>query len=328
MSADSDVWLGDVIQAWDGLNARTDAARKLVAELLGFHLALRREETGQEDRVRVSPQDRPAVTPETPPDDVDPNQPAAAEARAPVVVPLGPPVYSESKATDESPRWRLDAVPLEPERRDHVTFAPQHEPLFDPQWTRALVGALCGTRAADGPIDVAAAVERLSQREALSELPREQVTTLRRGVQLLVDHGDSLMPFMRDIDDLSTRIVEIVGRDRTTVLHFSACPLYGAGAGGPSTWGTSYSPPPARTPVVVITDLGRTRGAMLRGAAPERDWLAFAARVAAAECPAIAVVPLPRSQPFGPLARAFRILSWDRTTPVMQARRIAADEAV
>jgi len=245
-----------------------------------------------------------------------------------VVVPLGTPILSESETSGEHPRWRLEAVPLEPERLDHVTFQPRNEPLFDPQWTRAIVGAMCGTRAADGPIDIDSAVERLSRREALAELPRTLVTTLRRGIQLLIDHGDSLVPFMRDIDGLSARIVEIVGRDRTEVLHFSACPSYGAGKGGPSSWTTPYAPPPPHTPVLVMTDLGCTRGARLRGAAPRRDWLAFARVVAAAECPVIALVPLPLSASFGALRGAFRILSWDRTTPVMQARRVAAGEAL
>jgi hypothetical protein len=330
----SDIWLADVLRAWREVGAETDEMRALVAELLGFDLRTARlqasvAKTAVEPEGGV-PLPRSSAAIQTP--DVGPlPETKLAEQETPVILPISvleSPDADAPASTESQPRWVTAAVPLDDERPDHVTFTPPHEPLFESRWTRAIIGAICGTRAQDGPLDLDAVVERLGRCEALTDVPRELVTTLRRGIQLLVDHGESMMPFMRDVDDLSRRIVEIVGRDRTQVWRFAGCPIHGAGPEGPSTWSTPYFPPPPGTPVVVLTDLGLTRGAITRDGATQREWLTFARLLADAGCPAIAVVPQSPSPRMARLSRVFRILRWDRPTAVAQARRVAAGEQV
>jgi len=322
-----EVWLGDVVHAWQALGVTSAAERSIVAELFGFDLEINAAPgeidaaPGLKDTAEQPPSG--PVVPSRPPDDDNPVQTASAIEDAELVVPMAPAVTVDAAPT--VPAWRVEAVPLQSERSEHIEFAPTPEPLFVSRWTRAILGAICSTPSEDGPFDIDTLVERLARCEAIAELPRDRVATLRRGIQLLVDHGQSMMPFMRDVEELSRRIAQVVGRDRTQVAHFSAFPEDGAGPGGPSTWRKPYLPPPAGTPVVLITELGQARGGAIRDAASDEDWLAFGAKLAAAGCVAIAIVPLPLVR-VRSLAKAFRILSWDTTTTISQARRAAAGD--
>ena len=242
-----EVWLGDVVHAWQALGATSTAERSLVAELFGFHLDLNAapaeidaapalKDTAEQPRSGL-------VEPPRPPDDDAHVQSASGAIEdEELVVPLAPALHLDAAPT--APAWRVEAVQLQSERPEHIEFAPTPEPLFASRWTRAIVGAICSTPSEDGPFDIDTLVERLARCEAIAELPRERVATLRRGIQLLVDHGESMMPFMRDVEEVSRRILEVVGRDRTHVAHFSAFPEDGAGPGGPSSW---RKPVPAST---------------------------------------------------------------------------------
>ena len=323
---DGDVWIGDVVHAWRALGATSRVERAVIAGLLGFHLHEEVEPAPPPSAPEAPASERPLSRQglRTSAGDSDP-VPTRTPSTGPIVVPLGPLVEAEGSAPGDQPRWRLEAVPLAPERPQHLAFAPVPEPLFDARWTRAIVGAICATRSQDGPIDMEALVERIARSEAIAELPRERVVTVRRGVQLLIDHGQSMMPFMRDVEQITERIVEVTGVDRTQVWRFSGFPEDGAGPGGPSTWQRPYPPPPAGTPVVVISDLGAARGAAARDGASRDAWLTFGAKLTRSGCPAIALVPLPAER-LATLSAGFRILSWDRSTAVSQARRAAAGE--
>jgi hypothetical protein len=327
----SDVWLADLCDAWIALGAKTDDERRAVAEALGFD---------------YQPAEAPVV--EAPPAPVDRRQQRYVvdgggpiptvrdddtpreESSTPTVVALPTAVVSHRPAppNDAPPQWLAGAVPLPVEQTAHAQFRPVHDPLLPVGWTRAILAALCSTRAEHGPLDIRRIVEDVCRAEPVAELPRVIVPTLRAGVQLLVDRGSAMMPFLRDIDDLVPRIALIAGRDRTPTWNFMDCPLRGVRHS--LTRAREYwSPPAPGTPVIVISDFAMARPAFDRRPAAEEEWAAFAARTRANDCPLIAVTP------FGPerwaqqserLRSAFRFVSWDRATNVARARRIASGQ--
>jgi hypothetical protein len=190
--------------------------------------------------------------------------------------------------------------------------------LLAPDWTRGiLVGALSVT-SDDGPVDVDRVVELLASGQPLLELPRQPWPTMRRGVQVLVDLGDGMLPFARDARVLQHAIGRVAG-EAVHALRFVGCPSRGAGA-GPKPWG-SYAPPTAGTPVVVLTDLGIARPPDSADPGTVSEWLAFAGLVHRAGCPLVAFVPYPDTRIPPELTRAMAVLNWDRATSAQTIRR-------
>jgi len=219
---------------------------------------------------------------------------------------------------------------LEPERLDHLTTRPEHQPLFAPRWTRALVSAACATLTDDGPPDLERVIEVLSNGQPVTVILRERYLSVRRGMQLLVDVGENMVPFARDVTELVDQLLAVIGRDRTQLLYFADCPTLRCGSGGRATWTRSYTPPVAGTPIVVLTDLSLARGSAARSGATEDMWLTFLAIARAHDCPVIVFNPYPLDRWPSSVRRLVRGVPWDRGTTAAithQAARGTASRA-
>lgn len=184
---------------------------------------------------------------------------------------------------------------------------------------RAILSALCRSPAATGDIDVEELVERIARREPVRRLPLRAVPTTRRGVQVLVDFGEGMRPFVRDQRDVVRALERLAGPDGFDVLRFAGTPLDppGAGPGPVWTW-RPYRPPLAGQPVVVLSDLGAGAGHPHRPAVTAH-WMAFAAQLRAAGNQMVALVPVPATRIPAELRAAVPVLVWDRTTRVADA---------
>lgn len=191
--------------------------------------------------------------------------------------------------------------------------------LFRDSVARAIISTSLAVRAAEGDVDVDAVTRLLALGEPLVNLPRRRVPTSRLGVQVLLDFGDAMMPYLRDLTGLPGLLTSVLGA-AVDVLRFELCPVRGVGRDDfPDD---PYTPPPrAGTPVLVVTDLGGG-GPLAPPAATAAQWAAFVDIVRQARCRPVALVPGPAGTAAPHLAAVLPILPWDASTTVHEARLV------
>lgn len=217
-----------------------------------------------------------------------------------------------TRAAGEEEGWIEEVEPLPPPPPEGSFEPPALEPLLMPQWTRGILSAALSTNASDGPLDVERVIDMLARCEGVDEFPTLPSPTMRRGLHLLVDKSQALMPFARDQAWLQEEIRNMAGADRVSVFRFAGCPTRGAGDGR-KPW-PAYEPPPPGTPVVLLTDLGICQPMLTSDWADEAEWAAFAERVRRAGCPQLALVPYGPARWPKSLARVMTLIQWDRGT--------------
>lgn len=215
--------------------------------------------------------------------------------------------------------WTLSAEPLPRGASEEHAPRPPLEPLLVPEWTRAILSTALSTACGEGDVDVERVAERIARREAVTAVPRLPLTTLRRGVQVLVDQGQGMQPFMRDLTAIQGEIRRVAGEHRARVLRFAGTPLRAAGAGPRGRWG-EYLPPPRGTPVLLLTDLGIGRPQLSADPATVEEWLELAAVVRRAGCPLVALVPYGAHRWPAALRDAMTLVEWDRPTSAARVR--------
>jgi hypothetical protein len=172
----------------------------------------------------------------------------------------------------------------------------------------------------EGPVDLNRLLEQLAGNITVEELPRQPVRTLRFGVQVLVDLGEGMEPFLRDEMELVDRVMAIAGRHGCQVRYFSDCPLRRSGEGAGWTW-KPYRPPARGAKVLVLSDFGYNADSSRSAAARLRqDWQETVEIMRRHGCSAVALAPVPcRSIPSW-VSDLMPVLSWDRTTTTTQAQ--------
>jgi hypothetical protein len=321
--------LGDLVRAFGRLRPADAETRASIAALLGITVpepprepesastpplptapaqapassgAPRHEDTGTSRRPLVAPV----------PPDLPPARPLAATLQPDRRVPLRPPAWLErTQVLPEAP-----AVPAVP---------PAPEPLFDPRWTRGILGAAMMGLNAGVSIDVEHVVREVALGRPLRHLPRRPWPTFARGVQLLVDRGDAMLPFATDREWLIRRIRAVAGEENLEVLDFAGCPTRGVCPATGWQW-TDYHPhhlPHPGASVVLISDLGIGRPpGMASRIATVAEWVDFAERVRRADCPLVAFVPYAPARWPTALQRRIHLVHWDRRTSVRIVRRL------
>ena len=218
--------------------------------------------------------------------------------------------------------WR-SAKPLESVTTRHLQGALDHEPLLPPGRACSILAAAVETRDLNGPVDIDRLVETVARARPVQQLPRLPLSSLVRGVQLLVDTGLGMEPFARDQQELTSELRRVIGRSRVTELRFRNIPTRGAGSGPVWTW-ASYLPPAPGTPVLVLTDLGIGGPRVSPQRSQAWEWRTLAECLARRGSSLIAFVPYPSSR-FPPgLARSMTIVPWDRTTTISTVRSLEA----
>ena len=304
--------LADLLESMRELGPADAEASDGILRLLG--LEPRRAEPPQSSSRKPRPP-RPQTTRPT----EAPSQPESAEPR--------PRRRLESVLTPANsgraplPEWIAATEQLGATETRHLHRAIPLEPLFPARTTRAILSGCLATPAETGPLNLARVVEMVGRAQIIRSMPRFVIPTLSRGVQLLIDQSEGLQPFAADQSVLRSALVQVAGRDRTTVLYFHGSPEWGAGSGLREDW-LPYKPPAAGTPVVVLTDLGITQPSGIAGIAAASDWKRFAQLLARAHCPLLALVPYPQRRWPPALLRRMDIVQWDRNTTASVIRHV------
>jgi hypothetical protein len=254
-------------------------------------------------------------TPGTPPGE-------SLQAREPVLIPLSPSgrddLLPRDRGGDDAEIPATDVAPLPSQPAGGVSWSTVRlpvEPLLRPLWTAGVLGRAAATYQPFGDVDTGALVDLLSRYELPRELPRADVLTLARGVQVLVDIGAGMEPFVADQSQVVAQLRRIVGRDRTEVLQFRNAPLRGAGKGPVWTW-SGYPAPEPGVPVVALTDLGLGGPPLEPGTAMRAEWAELAALLEWRGSPLLALVPYPPERWTRDLGAGMRLIEWNEGTGV------------
>lgn len=316
------IFLGDLARAVCELEVSDPTGVKLIAGMLGFSLELREEEkkpprpspgeTGETLTLPVTPGgegfggDDPGVMP-----------PPETEEKERTAIPVELNLMPGEKET-----WIPEVEPLPPQNEGPVETPPLI-PLFMERWTRGILSAALSTWADEGLLDIEGVTETLARCEAVERLPTVPSRTLGRGVQLLLDKSQAMMPFVRDQAWMLREIRNLVGSNKVEVLRFVGSPARGSGA-GPKPW-PEYQPPPPGTPVVVLSDLGICQPTLAADWADEEEWMTVIEQVRRASCPLIALVPYKASRWPRSLIRLMTIVQWDRSTTAATVASLLKD---
>ena len=302
------IWLGDLAAALCRLRPSPEAEVAIV-QILGLPRAA--AETADMQGAKPTPEKKstPPVTRRSPQDRV---------IRQPTFVPAAIDLEVIAEETSEAkPTSVLIGVEaLEQGLPEDTLPDPRLDPLFRPEWTRALLSGALSTEGGQGAIDFDRLAEMLASLNPVERLPRFPVPTLRRGVQVLVDRGECMQPFLGDQERILVALSHVIGKDRVIVMGFAGSPLRGTGAGSQWEW-RSYAPPGPGTPVLLLTDLG-----IQSSGADESEWLEFSGALKHSGNPLVALVPYPPERWPRRLAGAIDIIPWDGSTTISAVRRI------
>lgn len=323
MSSRPPIGFGDLVTALGclGLLDRDDPAEaERVARILGVghKTAQGNEATRHADE--PLPATQIPVSQHTSP--MTPSEPEEIEAKAPDdgATTLSLTIEVGARPADHPPAvWLLRASALPaPPRSDSTLFKAPLEPLFEPTSSRSLLASALAVWEETGSVDVGRLVQRMAKQEVARHVPRTLRSTLRRGVQVLVDFGPGMELFLRDSLALVEQIRLVAGAHRVEVLRFASDPLL-AGPGPRRTW-RDYRPPEPFTPIVALCDLGIS-SARLHLPVADDVWHRLAARAELARCRLVCVVPYPRRRwPEG--LSELAIIEWDRSATVGGVRRL------
>lgn len=314
----SDVWLGDLIQAWRALGADGERARQ-VAALMGFDLPVTRAAPDR-DPVRIpSPPPVPDPVQTKPGTERVPDRPASSVApalvRRDVPEPARPVTYRRNlrpAGVDIGVRTppgavaagSADVLPPAPARRtDPLPLLP----LLPARVTPGIVTGAVATDAGDGPPDVDALTERVAQRRFGEAIPRIVRASLFRGVQLLLDRSPAMVPFERDVTELARLVRLVVGHDIEEV-SFSGRPQDRLPGDGPR-----YAPPRPGTPVLALSDLGIGRAPGHLRLDTRTSWPPLGELLRRRGSELVVFVPYPPSR-WPALGGGIRMIPWDTAT--------------
>lgn len=312
-----EIGLGDLVLAFAALGEGDEATNGRISRCLGFtgidpnppeHLRGAYDANRIPRRRKPEPQLRPPPSPPMFPPlprSVDLPEETLESGFAPL-----PPLPEQDR-----PDW-LDQPPAE----DAIAPTPVPRlPLFPRGTAKGVLGAAVATRRPGAEPDIPRLIAALVRGHPLRDLPRKPAATLDQGVQLLLDVGEAMTPFLPDLDDLADALERLLGRERCEVFEFSADPARATAwsAGGKAR---PWRPRPGR-PVVLATDFGLGPAALAAARVPPAAWTAFEQRVREAGNPLIAFVPLPPERWPLRLARRLTLIHWDPRTSAAAVKR-------
>lgn len=305
----STIFLGDLARAICELGVKDPEAIKLVAAMLGFSVSLPLEEKkASRSETSAAPEVAAGAPVSSTTEDVNPDYAPAsvsiAEDRQAIAIQL-------NQTAGQKETWIPEVEPL-PRQEDGPIVTPPLIPLFMPQWTRGILSAAFSTLADEGQLDIERVTELLARGENVERLPTLPALTLGRGVQLLLDKSQAMMPFIRDQAWVLREIRNVVGTNKVEVLRFIGSPLRGAGS-GLRPW-PAYQPPLPGVQVVLLSDLGIRQPMLAADWADEEEWADFARVVRHAQCPLMALVPYKSARWPRAVSRLMTIVPWDRVT--------------
>jgi hypothetical protein len=316
--ARGEIGLGDLVRALHALGTEDETVVDQIAASLGFtgrdpnppEHGQGAYDTSRFTRIHRprKPEPKTPISPGLPP---MPSQPKAPQQLSDIWL---EPIAPSTSASE--PEWLAMLPDDEAEAPDPL----DREALLGKYTAPGVIGAAVCTRRPGPDLDVPRLTEFAISGQLLDRIPRLPETTLERGIQMLVDGGESMAPFRPDTDDLLDSFANVVGRSRCVVFDFEADPadaVRWTADGRERRW----RPEPGR-PVVLATDLDIGAASASRHRTRQRTWQSFARRCREARCPLVAFVPrTPDRWPSG-LQRWISLIHWDPRTSAAAVRRL------
>jgi hypothetical protein len=295
--------IGDVLRAWELLDASSSETRAAIAELLGFDLSSR---TGSS-----------AV-----------NLPTTGEVRVPLPGPLPPPPPQPSKGVRRE--ILVETLPQRPEESRNAVLGnealflpssvpplPPKLPLLNPQWVRALLSNLLSLTIPGNQLDLPRLVRDFSSGAPMRRIPWRSMSTMSAGVRCFIDAGPPLDVLADDTWEVLRNLRLLAGFERVAIKYFQTVPdapdsRYDAeseGAAAPDS------------PVLILSDFGHYPATGRRWALI-REWLAWIERERARGTTLIVgMTPLDPANWPSSLARDIQLVEWDVHTGVRPSVR-------
>lgn len=318
-----EIHLGELISALVELGCDDAAQAETIAACLGFGLrAADLAATGAAtpaiyDHSRALPQ--PAATRgETPrrPGWALPPSSLAAETLPDRILPSQLAGVDALPSTDSplAPAWLATGYRcLDPD-----ASSPPRQSLFSARAARGVLTAALASGRAGDELDLDELVRCVVNGRIPQSLPRLPFMTLDRGCQLLLDYGDSMVPWWEDLRQLACQVSEVLGAERTAIFDFASSPASASRWRADREALEAWQPEPGR-PILVATDFG------IRGE-PVRDldgagWHAFVDRCAARDCALLVLVPWSRIYWPKDLGLHPQLVHWHPATSAAMLRR-------
>jgi hypothetical protein len=301
------VWFGDFVRACTALDARSLSRQLQVAGLLDLR------SSGGATAVTpgaVTDTDDDPEAPEAPGAGKTPTKAAVAPTGSPGRRPTDTLSQADQSQSEMTPELHWNVDPL-PRQRRRTGPPPRPAPLLAPRYAATILHLAIRQMVAEGDIDAASAVRRMSEGRSMDALPRHRRPTLRLGVELLIDRGPGMQPYARDHEAVIEVVRQLVGPDRMAVRYFDAVPTRGVGSGPVRTW-RPYAPRPGGAPTLLITDFGIGGFAMDQFRARAADWRRFFTMTRAASVDCIALVPYPPARWPRWMRSHVHMVQWDR----------------
>ncbi|MCP4340058.1 MAG: hypothetical protein GY799_14500 [Desulfobulbaceae bacterium] len=319
MKRNHDIWLGDLIRSWEIFAPANDATSKLLAGLLGFTWTAEIP-----DKKKPVPPDSETETLTTS-EVIQPPPPPPAAPPLPVQEPEPDPLATELPQLESQQKeqmWKTEwaSVQLLPPPVSNIKPYPVIvPPLFRPGWSRTIVTTMASRRLPIGSIDEERLVRTMASAQPVRTIPRRPRWSTSLGLQLLIDKGPGMAPFVTDQIAIARQFNECVGGERLEKCRFCNSPLRGLSIAGSLV---EYRPPQPGVPVVAVSDLGLGAPDTHINSSRPDEWLALARLLAARDSALAVLVPWPRERIPSRLRRSLAIVEWDRLTSATRARRL------
>lgn len=231
------------------------------------------------------------------------------------------PVASEIKfISQDSVPLNIGVTSLSRPNVGDSSSKPVLESLLNKNSSRSVILTILATISQEGDVDFNRIIDTLCKNSIVKDLPRLNLATLRRGVQLLVDVGESMGPYKRDQIYLQSEIRRIIGKENTSVFRFVGTPLKGVKTGFQLEF-SNYTAPRPGTPILLLTDLGIGQPPFSKDPANVGEWIEFINTIKRNKCPLIALVPYRNNRWPIQLKPLLHIIYWDRSTRLLEVRR-------
>jgi hypothetical protein len=231
-----------------------------------------------------------------------------------------PSTFEEINVAKAAPPDWVDSVQGLPRERRTTPGVATLYPLYRRKWGRAIASSLFSIQSPAAEIDMPEVIARIARLQPLDSLPRLRHPVIAPEIQILLDVGPSMEPYIKDQTHFVREAARVAGRDRISVHTFTGHPDWGIDAartGEPAP----YSTPSLETVIVILSDIGMGRTGNVLYQADTRDWIQFSKRLARHHCHLVLCTPYPPDRWPAGLSREVDIVQWDREVTVSHIRQ-------
>jgi hypothetical protein len=215
--------------------------------------------------------------------------------------------------------WLAEVQPLARPIAGAATSGLRHQPLLDPRREAALLAELVSTTLRSGRPDIGQLIRVVTTRRPIRAIPRRARPTLSQGVQILLDLGLGLRPFVEDRDHLEAALHRVVGSTLVKVAWFTddlSSDVFLDEGDDPAP----YALPPPGVPVLIVSDLGIGGGSLRTQWPRVENLVELSDQLRARGSFLCALAPFSRSRWPAGLDRRLVLVPWDRRTTMATVR--------